>query len=77
MSTENNEEIQFVSKIELEEKFQAFIGLSNDMILFVHIDKNLENIFSLRKLDNDQVILLILNIDIKFETYSKYLFLIS
>ncbi len=60
VSLESNEEIQFISKIELEEKFQAFIGLSNYMYLFVHIDKNLENVFSLKKLDNEsnQVILM-------------------
>ena len=53
VATESREEIQFVSKIEIEEKFQAFIGLPNQMYLFVHIDNSLEDIFSLKKFNTE------------------------
>ena len=51
--TETREEIQFVSKIELDEKFQAFIGLPNRMYLFVHIDKYFEKVFSIKILNQE------------------------
>ena len=47
-----SDEIEFVSKIDLNEKFHDFIGLSNDLYLFVRLNENVESLFDIKRIDN-------------------------
>ena len=47
-----NEELKYVSKIEIDNKFHYFTGVSTEVYLFVHLDKNLENNFQFKKFDD-------------------------